>query len=122
MTLTNNNTVIQSNLGENNSENILVEPRQISNETQVWTQIMEQKSNDGIEKMQEKMDNKVEAILREIKTNKSSSTATNPRSDTNETQENQQSGSRIDRSIGVRASNIENSDSENKDFPPNFLK
>ena len=122
MTLTNNNTVIQSNLGENNSENILVEPRQISNETQVWTQIMEQKSNDGIEKMQEKMDNKVEAILREMKTSKSSSTATNPRSDTNEIQENQQSGSRIDRSIGVRASNIENSDSENKDFPPNFLK
>ena len=84
VTLTNNNTVIQSNLGENNSEFILVEPRQISNETQVWTQIMEQKSNDRIEKMREKMDNKVEAILREIKTNKISSTATNPRSYTNE--------------------------------------
>ena len=54
MTLTNNDTVIQSNLGENNSENNLVEPSQISNEIQVWTQIMEQKSNDRIEKMREK--------------------------------------------------------------------
>ena len=64
MTLTNNDTVIQSNLGENNSENNLVEPSQISNEIQVWTQIMEQKSNDRIEKMREEMDNKLEAILR----------------------------------------------------------
>ena len=83
VTLTNNNTVIQSNSGENNSENILTEPSQISNEIQVWTQLMEQKSNDRIEKMREEMDNKLEAILREIKTNKSSSTVTNPRSDTN---------------------------------------
>ena len=89
VTLTNNDTVIQSNLGENNPENNLVEPSQISNEIQVWTQIMEQKSNDRIEKMREEMDNKLEAILREIKTNKSSSTATNPRSDINEIQENQ---------------------------------
>ena len=122
VTLTNNDTVIQSNLGENNPENNLVEPSQISNEIQVWTQIMEQKSNDRIEKMREEMDNKLEAILREIKTNKSSSTATNPRSDINEIQENQQSGSRIDESIGVRASNIENPDSENEDFPPKASK
>ena len=81
VTLTNNNTVIQSNLGENNSENTLTEPSQVSNEIQVWTQIMEQKSNDRIEKMREEMDNKLEAILREIKTNKTSSTVTNPRSD-----------------------------------------
>ena len=122
MTLTNNDTVIQSNLGGNNPENSLVEPSQISNEIQVWTQIMEQKSNDRIEKMREEMDNKLEAILREIKTNKSSSTATNPRSDINEIQENQQSGSRIDGSIGVHASNIENPDSENEDFPPKVSK
>ena len=90
----------------------MTEPRQISNEIQVWTQIMEQKSNDRFDKMvREEMDNKLEAILREIKTDKSSSTATNPRSDLNEMQENQQSGSRIDRSIGVRASNNETSDS-----------
>ena len=37
VTLTNNNTVIQCNLGESNSENILTEPSQISNEIQVWS-------------------------------------------------------------------------------------
>ena len=122
VTLTNNNTVIQSNLGENNSENILTEPSQVSNEIQVWTQIMEQKSNDRIEKMREEMDNKLEAILKEIKTNKTSSAVTNPRSDTNELQESQQSGSRMNKSMGVRASNNENSDYENDDFPPKVSK
>ena len=122
VTLTNNDAVIQSNLGENNSDYNLVEPSQISNEIQVWTQIMEQKSNDRIEKMREEMDNNLEAILREIKTNKSSSTVTNPRSDINDIQENQQSGSRIDGSIGVHASNIENPDSENEVFPPRVSK
>ena len=122
MILTNNNTVIQNSLGENNSENILTDPSQISNEIQVWTQIMEQKSNDRIEKMREEMDNKLEAILREKKTNKSSSTVTKPRSDTNEMQENQQSGSRIDKSIGVHASKNENSDYESDDFPPKASK
>ena len=78
MTLTNINTVIQSNLGENNSENMLNETSQVSNEIQVWTQIMEQKSNDRIEKMREEMENKLEAILREIKTNKSISTVKKP--------------------------------------------
>ena len=122
VTLTNNNTVIQSNLGENNSENMLNEPSQVGNEIQVRTQIMEQKSNDRIEKMREEMDNKLEAILREIKTNKSLSTVTNPRSDTNEMQENQISGSRINKSTGVHASNNENSDYENDDFPPKVSK
>ena len=118
VTLTNNNTVIQGKLGGNNSENILTEPSQISNEIQVWTQIMEQKSNDRIDKMLRKeMDNKLEAVLREIRIDKSSSTATNPRSDINEMQGNQGSRSRIDRSIEVRASNNKNSDSENDDFP-----
>ena len=41
---------------------------------------------------------------------------TNPRSETNETQDTQQSGSKIDKSIGVRASNKEKSDSENDGF------
>ena len=59
------------------------------------------------------MDNKLEAILKDIKHNRSASTVTNPRSDVNEIQEPQPSGSRIDPSIGVRASNNENSDSEN---------
>ena len=83
---------------------------------------MEQKSNDRIEKMREEMDNKLEAILRDIKTNKSSSTVTNPRSDTNGIQENQQLGSRIDKSIEVHASNNGNLDYENDDFPPKASK
>ena len=63
------------------------------------------------------MDSKLEAILKEIKYNKSASIATNPRSDVNEMLEPQPSGSRMNPSIGVRASNIENSDSENDDYP-----
>ena len=51
VTLTNNNTVIQNSFGENNSENILADPSQNSNEIQVWTQIMEQKSIDRIAKV-----------------------------------------------------------------------
>ena len=62
--------VAQGNLGENSSENQLTEPSQMSNEMQVWTQILEKKNNDRIEKMREEMKNKLEAILREIKSNK----------------------------------------------------
>ena len=109
--------VAQGNLGEISSENQLTEPSQISNEMQVWTQIMEQKNNDRIEKMREEMENKLEAILKEIKSNKSASTVTNPRSDINEMRENQPSGSKSSKSIGVHASNNENSDSENDDYP-----
>ena len=57
------------------------------------------------------MDNKLEAILKEMKHKKSASTVTNPRSDVNEIQDPQPSGSRNDRSIGVHASNNKNSDS-----------
>ena len=109
--------VAQGNLGENSSENRLTEPSQMSNEMQVWTQIMEQKNNDRIEKMREEMENKLEAILKEIKSNKSASTVTNPRSNINEMRENQPSGSKLSKSIGVHASNTENSDSENDDYP-----
>ena len=109
--------VVQENLGGNSSENQLTEPSQMSNEMQVWTQIMEQKNNYRIEKMREEMENKLEAILREIKSNKSVSTVTNPRSDINELQKHQPSGSKLSKSIGVRASNNENSDSENDDYP-----
>ena len=42
---------------------------------------------------------------------------TNPRSDFNEMQDSQPSGSKTAKSIGVHASNNENSDSENDDFP-----
>ena len=78
---------------------------------------MEQKNNDRIEKMREEMENKLEMILKEIKSNKSASTVTNPGSETNENRDPQPSGSKTNRSIGVHASNNENSDSENDDYP-----
>ena len=46
ITLTNNNVVVQENLGENRFGEQLVEPSQISNEIQAWTEIFEQKNND----------------------------------------------------------------------------
>ena len=116
-TLTNVNTVVQRDLGEDNLENQFTEASQISNEIQVWTQIMEQKNNDRIEKMREEMENKLEMILKEIKSNKSASTVTNPGSEINENRDSQPSGSKTNRSIGVHASNNENSDSENDDYP-----
>ena len=51
----------------------LIEPSQISNEIQAWTNNFEQKNNDRIMKMREEMENKLEAILKEIKSNKSAS-------------------------------------------------
>ena len=116
LTLTNSNLNVQENLSEPNLENQLREPSQISDEIQVWTQIVERKNTERMEKMREEMDNKLEAILKEIKNNKGASMTTNPRSDINEIQEPQPSGSRIDPPIGVHASNKENSDSEN-DYP-----
>ena len=47
--------------------------------------------------MRDEIDNKFETILKEIKNNTSVSTATNPRSETNETQDTQQSGSKINK-------------------------
>ena len=114
MTLTNSNLFDQENLGPNILANQITEPSVISNEIQVWTQEMEKRNNDRIEKMREEIDNKFDAILREIETSKNASTITNPRSESNETQNNQPSGSR-NRSIGVRASENENSDSEKED-------
>ena len=61
-TLTYLNGNVQGNLGDNNSKNQLADPSQISNEIQVWTQILEQKSNDRMTKMREEMDNKLESI------------------------------------------------------------
>ena len=113
-TLTNINENVQGNLGDNVSENQLAEPSQTSNEIQVWTQILEQKSNDRITKMREEMDNKLESILKEIRSNKSMSTTTNPRSEAAEAQNSQPSGSK---SMGVHSSNFENIDSENEDYP-----
>ena len=116
-TLTNFNAVVQESLGENASGIQMAEPSQISTEIQAWTQIFEQRNNDRIEKMREEMENKLETILREIKSNKSASTVTNPRSEVNGTQDMQPSGSKVNKSIGAHASNNENSDSENEDYP-----
>ena len=67
--------------------------------------------------MREEMENKLETILKEIKSNKSASTVTNPRSEINENRDPQPLGSKTNISIGVHASNNENSDSENDDYP-----
>ena len=105
-TLTNFNTVVREGLGANNTENQLTELSQISNENQVWNQIMEQKNNDRIEKMREEEQNKLETILKEIKSNKSASTVTNPRSEINELQIPQSSGSKTNKSKQNRSSRI----------------
>ena len=78
---------------------------------------MEQKNNDRIEKMREEMEEKLETILKEIKSYKSASTVTNPSSEINENRDPQTSGSKTIRSLGVHASNNEDSDSENDDYP-----
>ena len=116
-TLTNSNLVDHENLGPNILKNQLTEPSLISIEIQVWTQEMEKRNNDRIGKMREEIDGKFEAILGEIKTSKNASTITNPRSESNETQITQPSGSR-NRPIGVHASENDNSDSENEDSHP----
>ena len=63
------------------------------------------------------MDNKLETILGEIKLNKSVSIVTNPRSENDEMQNAQPMGSKGNKSKGVHASNNENSESEDEDFP-----
>ena len=89
----------------------------VSNEIPIWTQIMEPKNNDKIEKVREEMVKKFEAFLKEVKTNKTALTMRNPRSESNEIHDSQPSGSYTNRSIGVHASNFENSDSENVNYP-----
>ena len=96
-TLTNGNTVVQESLGGDETRPHLVESNQISNEIQAWTENFEQKNNDRIMKMREEMGNKFDAILKEMRTNKSSSTITNPRSEMNTIQNSQPSGSKNDR-------------------------
>ena len=117
-TLTNVSTVIQEPLGENENRSSLIEPSQISNEIQVWPENFEQKNNDRIVKMREEMENKFDAILKEIRTSKTASTITKPRSEPNGIHNLQPSGSKNIRSNGVHASNIENSDIENEDDHP----
>ena len=68
--------------------------------------------------MSEEMENKFDAILKEVRTNKTTSTITNPRSEIDGIQNSQPSGSKSNRSNGVHASNIENSDTEDEDDHP----
>ena len=68
--------------------------------------------------MREEMENKFEAILKEIRTSKSASTITNPRSEVKGIQNFQPSGSKGNSSNGVCASNAENSDTEDEDDHP----
>ena len=117
MTLTNSNLVDQENSGPNISENQLTEPSLISNEIQVGTQEMEKRNNDRRGKRREEINSNFKAILREIETSKNASTITNPRSESNEKQNTQPSGSRS-RSIGVHASENDNSVFENEDNHP----
>ena len=117
-TSTNVSTVIQEPLGENESRSNLIEPSQISNEIQVWRENFEQKNNYRIMKMREEMENKFDAILKEIRTNKTTSIITNPRSEIDEIQNSQPSESKSFRSNGVHASTIENSDTEDEDDHP----
>ena len=63
------------------------------------------------------MENKLDTILKEIKSNRSQSTVTNPRSQVNEAEDMRPSGSRSKEPIGVHASNIENSEPEDGDNP-----
>ena len=108
----------QKTSNNNDIRTQLIEPSQISNEIQAWTENFEQKNNDRIIKMREEMENKLDAILREIKSNKSASMATNPSSEKNDTRNMQPSGSKTDRANGVHASFDENSDPDDEDYPP----
>ena len=117
MTLTNSNSNVDENLGGLNLGNQSVEPSQTSSEIQAWTEIFEQKNNDRIEKMREEMENKLDTILKEIKSNRSHSTVTNPRSQVNGAEDMRPSGSRSKEPIGVHASNIENFEPEDEDNP-----
>ena len=63
--LTNSNCNVQDSLGYSNLENHPTEPSEVSNEIQIWTQILNKKSHDRLLKIREEMDNKLEAILKE---------------------------------------------------------
>ena len=116
-TLTNVDSNVPETLSKNENRPQLVEPSQISNEIQALTENVEQRYNNRIMKMIEEMENELDAILKEIKSNKSASTVTNPRSEINDTQNMQPSGTKLDYSIGVHASHNKNSDSEDEDYP-----
>ena len=63
------------------------------------------------------MENKLDAILMEIKTSKSTTMTTIPRSEINEIGNMQPTGSGGKKSMGVNASDNESLESENEDIP-----
>ena len=67
--------------------------------------------------MRKKIENQFELILKEIKSSIRAPTTINPRSDTNDTQNSQPSGSKGNRSSGNHASNNEISDLGKDDHP-----
>ena len=66
------------------------------------------------------MENKFDAILKAIRTNKTTSTITKPRSEINGIQNSQPSGSKSNRSNEVHASNMEKLETE--DDEDHFLR
>ena len=116
-TLINVNTVVQESLSGDETRPQLVESNQISNDIQAWTENVKQKNNDKIIKMRE-IEIKFDAILKEIRTNKSASTITSPISGMNGIQNHHPLGSKNERSNGVHASNTEDSDTKNEDDHP----
>ena len=68
------------------------------------------------------MENKLDAILIEIKSKKSTSMTTNPRSEMNEIGNMQTTGFGGKRSMGVNASDNESLDSENEEIPSTLHK
>ena len=73
-------------------------------------------------KMREEMENKLDVILKDINSSKSASLATNSRSETNDVQSMQPSGSRLDQSNGVHASFDKNSELDDEGYPPQTSK
>ena len=65
--MNNSNLNVQESLGEPNLENQLKEPSQISDEIQVWTQIIERKNTERIEKMIKEMDNVAGLPVRDVR-------------------------------------------------------
>ena len=82
-TLVNVDSNIQGKLDNFELRSQLIEPSQLGSEIQAWTENFEQKNNDRITKMREEIENKLDAILKEIKSNKRASTVSNPRSEVN---------------------------------------
>ena len=116
-TLTNVDQNVQRSLDNCELRSQLNEHSQLGNEIQAWTENFEQTNNDRIAKMREEMENKLDATLKEIKSNKSASTATNPRSEMDDIQNMQPSGSKTNMSFGVHASYNDNLEPENEDYP-----